>query len=43
MLASLDGARTAALERDVVDRWAPWSDAGGIKYQQRMNVAKARK
>jgi hypothetical protein len=43
MLASLDGVRIAALERDVVDRWAQWSDADGMKYEQRMNVAKARK
>jgi ubiquinone/menaquinone biosynthesis C-methylase UbiE len=43
MLASLDAARIAALERDVVDRWAQWSDADGMKYEQAMNVAKARK
>jgi ubiquinone/menaquinone biosynthesis C-methylase UbiE len=43
MLASVDGARVAALERDVVGRWARWSDAAGMKYEQRMNVAQARK
>ena len=43
MLASLEPARIAALERDVVDRWAQWSDADGMKYEQRMNVSKARK
>jgi ubiquinone/menaquinone biosynthesis C-methylase UbiE len=42
MLANLDAARIAALERDVVDRWAKWSDAGGMTYEQRMNVATAR-
>jgi ubiquinone/menaquinone biosynthesis C-methylase UbiE len=43
MLASLDATRIAALERDVVDRWAQWSDADGMKYEQGMNLAKARK
>jgi ubiquinone/menaquinone biosynthesis C-methylase UbiE len=43
MLASLDGARSAALERDMVERWARWSDADGMTYEQRMTVAKARK
>jgi ubiquinone/menaquinone biosynthesis C-methylase UbiE len=43
MLASLDAGRIAALERDVVDRWAQWSDADGMTYGQSMNVAKARK
>lgn len=43
MLASLDAARIAALEREVVDRWAQWSDADGMKYEQGMNVSKARK
>jgi ubiquinone/menaquinone biosynthesis C-methylase UbiE len=43
MLASLDASRVAALERDVVDRWAHWSDAEGMKYAQGMNVATARK
>jgi ubiquinone/menaquinone biosynthesis C-methylase UbiE len=43
MLASLDAARIAALERDVVDRWARWSDADGMSYGQGMHVAKARK
>ena len=43
MLASLDADRTAALEREVVDRWAQWSDADGMRYEQGMNVSKARK
>jgi ubiquinone/menaquinone biosynthesis C-methylase UbiE len=43
MLANLDAARIAALERDVVDRWAEWSDGGGMKYEQGMSVSKARK
>lgn len=43
MLANLEPARIATLERDVVDRWAQWSDADGMKYEQRMNVSMARK
>ena len=43
MLATLDAARIAALERDVVDRWARWSDADGMTYEQEMNVSRARK
>jgi ubiquinone/menaquinone biosynthesis C-methylase UbiE len=43
MLASLDAVRVAALERDVVDGWARWSDGDGMTYEQGMNVAKARK
>jgi ubiquinone/menaquinone biosynthesis C-methylase UbiE len=43
MLARLDAARIAALEREVVHRWVQWSDADGMKYEQGMNVAKARK
>jgi ubiquinone/menaquinone biosynthesis C-methylase UbiE len=43
LVARFDGARIAALERDVVDRWRQWSDADGMKYKQGMNVAKARK
>ena len=42
MLATLDASRIAALERDVVDRWARWSDAGRMTYEQGMNVATAR-
>jgi hypothetical protein len=41
MLASLDAAAIAALERDVVDRWTRWSDAQGMKCAQGMSVAKA--
>jgi ubiquinone/menaquinone biosynthesis C-methylase UbiE len=43
MLADLDAARADALERDVVGRWARWSGADGIVYEQGMIVAKARK
>jgi hypothetical protein len=43
MLANLDAARLAALERDVVGGWQPWSDDDGMRYEQRMNVAKAYK
>jgi ubiquinone/menaquinone biosynthesis C-methylase UbiE len=43
MLSNLDAARIAALERDVVRGWQPWSDDGGMKYEQGMNVAKAYK
>jgi ubiquinone/menaquinone biosynthesis C-methylase UbiE len=42
MLANLDAERIAALERDVVERWALWSTADGLEYTQGMNVAKAR-
>jgi SAM-dependent methyltransferase len=42
-LANLDDARLAALERDVVNRWARWSDADGMTSEQGMNVSKARK
>jgi ubiquinone/menaquinone biosynthesis C-methylase UbiE len=43
MLARLDAGRVAALEREVVERWARWSTDGGIRYEQGMNVATARK
>jgi ubiquinone/menaquinone biosynthesis C-methylase UbiE len=43
MLARLDAAQISAFESEVVDRWARWSDAGGIKYTQGMNVCRARK
>jgi hypothetical protein len=43
MLAKLDRARTAALERDVIDGWAAWSDDRGMTYEQSMNVATARR
>jgi hypothetical protein len=43
MLASLGAAGLAALEREVVDRWGPWSIGAGMTYEQGMNVAKARK
>jgi hypothetical protein len=41
MLSNLDPARLAALERDVVRGWQPWSGAGGMEYGQGMNVAQA--
>lgn len=41
ILARLDPSRIVALERDVVDGWARWSDAAGITYEQGMNVATA--
>jgi ubiquinone/menaquinone biosynthesis C-methylase UbiE len=43
MLSNLDAARNAAVERDVVRGWEPWSDDSGMTYEQGMNVAKARK
>ena len=43
MVTRLDAARVAALEREVVQGWAGWSDGDGMKYEQRMNVASARK
>ena len=43
MLSKLDAARIAALESDVVGRWQPWSNDGGMTYEQGMNVAKGRK
>ena len=43
MLAGLDPARIAALERDVVDGWARWSDGDGLEYEQGMHVSSARK
>lgn len=43
MLSKLDAARIDALERDVVGGWQPWSDGEGIRCEQGMNVAKARK
>jgi hypothetical protein len=42
-LSNLDAARIAALERDVVRGWQPWSDDGGMRCEQGMNVAKAHK
>lgn len=41
MLSGLDAARIAALEADVVGGWQPWSDDGGMRCEQDMNVAKA--
>ena len=43
MLSNLDAAIIAALERDVVGGWQPWSDDGGMRCAQEMNVAKAHK
>jgi ubiquinone/menaquinone biosynthesis C-methylase UbiE len=39
MLSNVDAARIAALEGDVVGRWQPWSEDGGMKCEQGMNVA----
>lgn len=43
MVSNLDAARIAALEREVVRGWQPWSDDGGMRYEQGMNVATAHK
>jgi ubiquinone/menaquinone biosynthesis C-methylase UbiE len=43
MLSNLDAARIAAFEQDVVRGWQPWSDDGGMRCEQGMNVAKAHK
>jgi ubiquinone/menaquinone biosynthesis C-methylase UbiE len=43
MLSNVDAARIAALEREVVRGWQPWSDDGGMRCEQGMNVAKAHK
>jgi len=43
MLARLDAGRISALEHEVADRWTQWSDGDGMKYEQGMNVANARK
>jgi ubiquinone/menaquinone biosynthesis C-methylase UbiE len=42
MLSHLDAARIAALENDVV-QGQPWSEGGGITYEQGMNVVTAHK
>ncbi|HXH05549.1 MAG TPA: methyltransferase domain-containing protein [Vicinamibacterales bacterium] len=41
MLAQLDAGRLAALEREVVRGWEPWSSPDGISYEQGMHVAEA--
>ena len=43
MLSNLDADRIAALERKVVREWQSWSDDGGMRYEQGMNVARAHK
>ena len=43
LLSSVDAARLAAFEEDVVQGWQPWSDGGGMTYEQGMIVAMARK
>ena len=43
MLSNLDAARIAALEEEVVRAWQPWSEDGGMRCEQGMNVAKAHK
>jgi ubiquinone/menaquinone biosynthesis C-methylase UbiE len=43
MLSNLDAGRIAALESDVVHGWQPWSNDDGMRPEQGLNVAKARK
>jgi len=43
LLSQLDSGQTAALESDVVRGWQPWSDEGGMSYEQGLIVATARK
>ena len=43
LLSHLDSNQTAALERDAVRRWQPWSHDGGMTYEQGIIVATARK
>jgi ubiquinone/menaquinone biosynthesis C-methylase UbiE len=43
MLSKLDAARIAALERDVVGGWQPWSNVDGMRCEQGMNLVKAHK
>ena len=38
-----DDAATAALERDIVTAWQPWLHDGGMRYDQAMLVASARR
>jgi ubiquinone/menaquinone biosynthesis C-methylase UbiE len=43
MLSTFDAARITALEQEIVQGWQPWSDEDGMRYEQPMNVAQARK
>jgi ubiquinone/menaquinone biosynthesis C-methylase UbiE len=38
-----DESRRMALERDVVNGWQPWTDEGGVTYQQEMLLASGRR
>ena len=42
LLSDLDDTRLAAIERDIVNGWQPWSRDGGMEYEQSMVVATAR-
>lgn len=42
-IMSADEDRRAALERDVVEGWQPWTGEGGMTYQQEMLVASGRR
>jgi hypothetical protein len=43
-IMGVDEARRAALERDVVEGWKPWtSDESGMRYRQDMLVASGRR
>jgi ubiquinone/menaquinone biosynthesis C-methylase UbiE len=42
VLSRLDAGRVTALENDVVQRWQPWSDVGGMRYEQGIALVKAR-
>ena len=43
ILSNLDAARIAALEQEVVRGWQPWSGDEGMRCEQGMHVAQARK
>lgn len=42
-IMGVDENRRAALERDVVNGWRPWTHEGGMQYQQDMLVASGRR
>jgi ubiquinone/menaquinone biosynthesis C-methylase UbiE len=41
LLSALEPARLAALERDVVQGWRPWTTDDGLAYEQGMHVVRA--
>jgi len=43
MVASLDDEQADAFERDIVERWKPWSDDGGMMIEQGTVVATGRR